>query len=119
SEALGTPRRAFPTGPRHCGTPQRRCRKKPARLSSGRVLAVDPRAGKLHVLRRAECAPLVAAFPTLDVVRLAALLRTPLPHRGPRCVRVHRLAGLLVPEPRLAIAGAQHTPVYRPERRRP
>src|SRR5262245_18650541 len=91
----------------------------PPRGAVGRVLAVDPRALELLIVRRLQQAPLVAGVPPQDVVRLAALLRPLLPALRPAGVGVARLALLLVPEQRPALAVALDAQGHRRERRRP
>src|SRR5581483_12318243 len=82
----------------------------------GRVLAVDPRAFQLLVVRRLQQAALVAGAPAHHVVRLAPLLAAGLPPPGPAGVGVDRLAVLLVPEQRPPLAVAEHAHVHGRER---
>src|SRR6476620_436662 len=77
----------------------------------GRVLAVDPRAFELLVIRRDDDAAAVAALPALDLVRLAALLTAGLPPLGPASLILRRFAGVLVAEEHLAEPVAQHAHV--------
>src|SRR5262245_66503058 len=77
-----------------------------ARVLLGGVLAVDPRAGELLILRRHHDAALVAALPADHVVRLAAVLAVLLPVLRPAGVGLGRLVLVLVPEQYLALAVA-------------
>src|SRR5438094_127048 len=84
-----------------------------------RVLAVDPGAAQLLVLGRFHDAARVAALPAHDLVGLAALVTPFFPAAGPAGVGGHRLALLLVPEERLAVAVALHAHVDGRKRGRP
>src|SRR5262245_13092096 len=83
------------------------------------ILAVDPRPGELHVIRRLQRATGIAALPTGDLVRLAPFLGPPLPLRRPGGVARDRLALFLVPVKHLVVAVRQHAHVDRAERGRP
>src|SRR5262245_62844770 len=88
-----------------------------ARVLLGGVLAVDPRAGELLILRRHHHAALVAALPADHVVRLAVVLAALLPVLRPAGVGLRRLALILVPEQHLALAIALDAHCHRRERR--
>src|SRR5438270_7926927 len=81
----------------------------------GRVLAVDPRAGQLLVRLGRDRAARIVAVPAHDLGRLAVLLAAGLPARRPARVGLDRLALLLVPEQRLALAVALHAHRHRRE----
>src|SRR5579871_6282631 len=79
-----------------------------ARDAGRGVLAVDPRAGQLLVLRRVQRAALVVALPADDLVGLAVLVAALLPALGPAGVGLLDLALFLVPKERLAGPVALH-----------
>src|SRR2546421_540341 len=81
----------------------------------GRILAIDPRAGQLLILRRVEQAAGVAGLPVLDLVGLAALLTALLPARRPGVVGWPRLTSLAVPEQDPAFAVRLHAQGHRGE----